>query len=154
MMLIVPLINLQVALPELDGGLEPIVFAGRDSATGKSHSLPDRIASLTSRAIKWAQVREETKTIPLSPLLTPAGNMRGFHCCNALFWWCNVCALHNFPTAHSDASQPCACVCTALQLISRLKHRLKMLFCIIKLGLLSLPRMFNHLLTAVSQSQI
>ena len=47
----------QVALPELDGGLEPIVFAGRDSATGKSHSLPDRIASLTSRAIKWAQVR-------------------------------------------------------------------------------------------------
>ena len=45
-----------MALPELDGGLEPIVFAGRDSATGKSHSLPDRIASLTSRAIKWAQV--------------------------------------------------------------------------------------------------
>lgn len=30
----------QVALPELDGALEPIVFAGRDSNTGKSHSLP------------------------------------------------------------------------------------------------------------------
>ena len=36
----------QVALPELDGGIEPIVFAGRDSNTGKSHSLPDRIDSL------------------------------------------------------------------------------------------------------------
>lgn len=45
---------LQVALPELDGGLEPIVFAGRDSATGKSHSLPDRIDSLCERAINWA----------------------------------------------------------------------------------------------------
>ena len=29
-----------MALPELDGALEPIVFAGRDSNTGKSHSLP------------------------------------------------------------------------------------------------------------------
>ena len=45
----------QVALPELDGGIEPIVFAGRDSNTGKSHSLPDRIDSLCSRAIKWAK---------------------------------------------------------------------------------------------------
>ncbi len=53
-----------MALPELDGGLEPIVFAGRDSATGKSHSLPDRIASQTSRAIKWAQVQSST-LIPL-----------------------------------------------------------------------------------------
>ena len=44
----------QVALPELDGGLEPIVFAGRDSNTGKSHSLPDRIDSLCNRAINWA----------------------------------------------------------------------------------------------------
>jgi magnesium chelatase subunit H len=31
-----------VALPELDGALEPIIFAGRDSNTGKSHSLPVR----------------------------------------------------------------------------------------------------------------
>ena len=45
----------QVALPELDGALEPIVFAGRDSNTGKSHSLPDRIESLASRAINWAK---------------------------------------------------------------------------------------------------
>lgn len=46
---------LQVALPELDGGIEPIVFAGRDSNTGKSHSLPDRIDGLCARAIKWAK---------------------------------------------------------------------------------------------------
>jgi cobalamin biosynthesis Mg chelatase CobN len=46
----------QVALPELDGGIEPIVFAGRDSATGKSHSLPDRIDALCARAIKWASL--------------------------------------------------------------------------------------------------
>ena len=42
---------LQVALPELDGAMEPIVFAGRDSNTGKSHSLPDRITLLCNRAV-------------------------------------------------------------------------------------------------------
>jgi magnesium chelatase subunit H len=52
-------VALQVALPELDGALEPIVFAGRDSNTGKSHSLPDRISSLASRAINWATLRKK-----------------------------------------------------------------------------------------------
>ena len=52
-------VALQVALPELDGALEPIVFAGRDSNTGKSHSLPDRIASLCSRAVNWAKLRKK-----------------------------------------------------------------------------------------------
>ena len=51
-----PLLRPQVALPELDGGLEPIIFAGRDSATGKSHSLPDRIDALCARAIEWASL--------------------------------------------------------------------------------------------------
>jgi hypothetical protein len=37
------LMSRQVALPELDGALEPIIFAGRDSNTGKSHSLPVRL---------------------------------------------------------------------------------------------------------------
>lgn len=54
-----------MALPELDGGLEPIVFAGRDSGTGKSHSLPDRIDSLCARAINWA------KCDPVSPAAVP-----------------------------------------------------------------------------------
>ncbi len=51
--------SLKVALPELDGGIEPIVFAGRDSNTGKSHSLPDRIDSLASRAINWAKLAKK-----------------------------------------------------------------------------------------------
>ncbi|EIE24949.1 magnesium chelatase subunit H [Coccomyxa subellipsoidea C-169] len=54
-------VALQVALPELDGGLEPIVFAGRDSNTGKSHSLPDRIDSLCARAINWANLSKKPK---------------------------------------------------------------------------------------------
>ena len=49
----------QVALPELDGAIEPIVFAGRDSNTGKSHSLPDRIDALCTRAVKWASLRKK-----------------------------------------------------------------------------------------------
>jgi magnesium chelatase subunit H len=51
--------RVQVALPELDGALEPIVFAGRDSNTGKSHSLPDRIESLAGRAINWAKLKKK-----------------------------------------------------------------------------------------------
>ncbi|KAK9822197.1 hypothetical protein WJX81_002621 [Elliptochloris bilobata] len=54
-------VALQVALPELDGALEPIVFAGRDSNTGKSHSLPDRIDTLCSRAINWAKLARKSK---------------------------------------------------------------------------------------------
>ena len=50
---------MQVALPELDGAMEPIVFAGRDPTTGKSHSLPDRLESLCTRAIKWASLRKK-----------------------------------------------------------------------------------------------
>jgi len=51
-------VALQVALPELDGGLEPIIFSGRDSRTGKSHALHDRIESVCDRAIKWAELRK------------------------------------------------------------------------------------------------
>jgi len=52
-------VALQVALPELDGAIEPLVFAGRDSRTGKSHSLPDRIDVLVSRSMKWASLRKK-----------------------------------------------------------------------------------------------
>jgi len=52
-------VALQVALPELDGGLEPIIFSGRDSRTGKSHALHDRIESVCDRAIKWAELRKK-----------------------------------------------------------------------------------------------
>ena len=36
-------VALQVALPELDGGMEPIIFSGRDANTGRAHSLYDRV---------------------------------------------------------------------------------------------------------------
>jgi magnesium chelatase subunit H len=52
-------VALQVALPELDGGLEPIIFSGRDSKTGKSHTLQDRASQIAGRAIKWASLRKK-----------------------------------------------------------------------------------------------
>uniref|UniRef100_A0A7S0WJ98 magnesium chelatase n=1 Tax=Pyramimonas obovata TaxID=1411642 RepID=A0A7S0WJ98_9CHLO len=52
-------VALQVALPELDGGMEPIIFSGRDKATGRAHSLYDRVESVTNRAIKWAALRKK-----------------------------------------------------------------------------------------------
>ncbi|EES11642.1 hypothetical protein BDA96_06G288600 [Sorghum bicolor] len=54
-------VALQVALPELDGGMEPIVFAGRDPRTGKSHALHKRVEQLCTRAIRWAQLKRKTK---------------------------------------------------------------------------------------------
>jgi len=52
-------VALQVALPELDGGLEPIIFSGRDSKSGKSHALEDRSSQIADRAIKWASLRRK-----------------------------------------------------------------------------------------------
>jgi len=52
-------VALQVALPELDGAMEPVVFAGREPNSGKSHALPDRIDSLCDRALKWAALRRK-----------------------------------------------------------------------------------------------
>ncbi|KAF4356737.1 hypothetical protein F8388_010959 [Cannabis sativa] len=48
-------VALQVALPELDGGMEPIVFAG------KAHALHKRVEQLCTRAIKWAELTKKTK---------------------------------------------------------------------------------------------
>lgn len=52
-------VALQVALPELDGAIEPIIFAGRDGVTGRSIPQADRIDVLTQRAIKWAKLRRK-----------------------------------------------------------------------------------------------
>merc|ERR1719389_833637 len=49
-------VALQVAVPELDGATEPIIFAGRDGVTGRSIPLSDRIDVLASRAVKWASL--------------------------------------------------------------------------------------------------
>ncbi|KAJ6797515.1 magnesium-chelatase subunit ChlH, chloroplastic-like [Iris pallida] len=54
-------VALQVALPELDGGMEPIVFSGRDPRTGKSHALHKRVEQLCTRAIRWAELKRKAK---------------------------------------------------------------------------------------------
>ncbi len=54
-------VALQVALPELDGGLDPIVLSGRDSMTGRSHAIGDRLETIANRAIKWANLRRKPR---------------------------------------------------------------------------------------------
>ena len=48
-----------MALPELDGAIEPIIFAGRDGVTGRSIPQADRIESLAKRALKWSGLQKK-----------------------------------------------------------------------------------------------
>jgi magnesium chelatase subunit H len=41
-------VALQVSLPEIDGAIEPIIYAGREGATGRSVPLSDRVELLTT----------------------------------------------------------------------------------------------------------
>jgi len=52
-------VALQVSLPEIDGAIEPIIFAGREGATGRSVPLADRVNLLADRALKWATLRSK-----------------------------------------------------------------------------------------------
>ncbi len=54
-------VALQIALPELDGAIEPIIVSGRDGATGKSIALQDRVEAIAQRAMKWANLRRKPK---------------------------------------------------------------------------------------------
>jgi magnesium chelatase subunit H len=54
-------VALQIAIPELDGAIEPIILSGRDGATGKAIALQDRIESIAGRAMKWANLRRKPK---------------------------------------------------------------------------------------------
>jgi magnesium chelatase subunit H len=54
-------VALQIALPELDGAIEPIILSGRDGATGKAIALQDRVEAICQRAIKWANLRRKPK---------------------------------------------------------------------------------------------
>jgi magnesium chelatase subunit H len=54
-------VALQVAIPELDGAIEPIIVSGRDGATGKAIALQDRIETISQRAMKWAMLRRKPK---------------------------------------------------------------------------------------------
>ncbi|KAK1291507.1 hypothetical protein QJS10_CPB17g01872 [Acorus calamus] len=52
-------VALQVALPELDGGMEPIFGFG--IFAGKSHALHKRVEQLCTRAIRWAELKRKSK---------------------------------------------------------------------------------------------
>ncbi|MEX0269779.1 magnesium chelatase subunit H [Leptolyngbyaceae cyanobacterium UHCC 1019] len=54
-------VALQIALPELDGGIEPIILSGRDGNTGKAIALQDRVEAIAQRAMNWANLRRKPK---------------------------------------------------------------------------------------------
>ncbi|WP_026079544.1 magnesium chelatase subunit H [Spirulina subsalsa] len=54
-------VALQIAIPELDGAIEPIIVSGRDGATGRAIALQDRIEAIAQRALKWANLRKKPK---------------------------------------------------------------------------------------------
>ena len=54
-------VALQIAIPELDGAIEPIIMSGRDGATGKAIALQDRVEAVAGRALKWANLRRKPK---------------------------------------------------------------------------------------------
>ncbi|MBW4617262.1 MAG: magnesium chelatase subunit H [Desmonostoc vinosum HA7617-LM4] len=54
-------VALQIAIPELDGAIEPIILSGRDGTTGKAIALQDRIEAVAKRALKWANLRRKPK---------------------------------------------------------------------------------------------
>ncbi|MBW4664408.1 MAG: magnesium chelatase subunit H [Chroococcus sp. CMT-3BRIN-NPC107] len=54
-------VALQIAIPELDGAIEPIILSGRDANTGKAIALQDRIETVVRRAMKWVNLRRQPK---------------------------------------------------------------------------------------------
>lgn len=52
-------VALQVSLPEIDGAIEPIIYAGREGATGRSVPLADRVNLLADRSLKWANLKNK-----------------------------------------------------------------------------------------------
>jgi magnesium chelatase subunit H len=54
-------VALQIAIPELDGAIEPIILSGRDGTTGKAIALQDRLEAVAQRAMKWAELRRKPK---------------------------------------------------------------------------------------------
>ncbi|MEB3312501.1 MAG: magnesium chelatase subunit H [Snowella sp.] len=54
-------VALQIAIPELDGAIEPIILSGRDASTGKAIALQDRIEAIAQRALKWVNLRKKPK---------------------------------------------------------------------------------------------
>ncbi|PZO11341.1 MAG: magnesium chelatase subunit H [Leptolyngbya foveolarum] len=51
-------VALQMAIPELDGAIEPIIMSGRDGMTGRAITLQDRVEAISTRSLKWARLRK------------------------------------------------------------------------------------------------
>lgn len=56
-------VALQIAIPELDGAIEPIILSGKDGATGRAIALQDRVEIVAQRALKWASLRRKPKLL-------------------------------------------------------------------------------------------
>ena len=54
-------VALQIAIPELDGAIEPIILSGRDGNTGRAIALQDRVEAIAQRAMKWTNLRRKPK---------------------------------------------------------------------------------------------
>ncbi len=54
-------VALQVAIPELDGAVDPIVLSGRDGLTGRAIALSDRMELIAKRALKWANLKRKPR---------------------------------------------------------------------------------------------
>lgn len=52
---------LNVALPELDGAIQPTVFSGRSAGDGASKPLPDRVELVADRVERWVRLRTRTR---------------------------------------------------------------------------------------------
>uniref|UniRef100_A0A0G4FNK7 magnesium chelatase n=1 Tax=Chromera velia CCMP2878 TaxID=1169474 RepID=A0A0G4FNK7_9ALVE len=52
-------VALQVSLPEIDGAIEPLIFAGREGVTGRNVPMADRISLLAERVAKWSSLRRK-----------------------------------------------------------------------------------------------
>jgi magnesium chelatase subunit H len=83
-------VALQMAIPELDGAIEPIVLSGRDGMTGRAISLQDRIESIAQRAMKWANLRRKPKLIKSWPSPSSASPPIRAMWAPPLTWMCSA----------------------------------------------------------------
>jgi magnesium chelatase subunit H len=81
-------VALQMAIPELDGAIEPIVLSGRDGMTGRAITLQDRISSIAQRAIKWGNLRRKPKLIKSWPSPSSASRRIRAMWAPLLIWMC------------------------------------------------------------------
>merc|ERR1719261_625195 len=68
-------VALQVSLPEIDGAIEPIIYAGREGATGRSVPLADRVSTLAQRSLKRKENKDKKLAITIFSFPPDKGNV-------------------------------------------------------------------------------